>query len=48
MDRRKPAARSSRGRSGPTRVQLYEQAKRRKIPGRSHMNKAELERALRR
>jgi hypothetical protein len=30
----------------PTRSELYEQAKRRNIPGRSKMNKAELERAL--
>ena len=30
----------------PTRSQLYEQAKRRNIPGRSKMNKHELERAL--
>jgi hypothetical protein len=34
-----------RGRE-PTRAQLYEQAKRRNIPGRSKMNKHELERAL--
>jgi hypothetical protein len=31
---------------GPTRSQLYEEAKRRNIPGRSKMNKHELERAL--
>lgn len=30
----------------PTRADLYEQAKRRDIPGRSKMNKAQLERAL--
>ena len=30
----------------PTRSQLYEQAKRQNIPGRSKMNKQELERAL--
>ena len=35
------------GGRGPTRSALYEQAKRRNIPGRSKMNKAELERALR-
>jgi|SRR3569623_1135232 len=29
-----------------TRAQLYEQAKKRDIPGRSSMNKAQLERAL--
>jgi hypothetical protein len=31
-----------------TRAQLYEQAKKRNIPGRSRMNKDQLERALRR
>ena len=31
---------------GPTRAQLYEQAKRRKIAGRSKMNKSQLQRAL--
>ena len=30
----------------PTRTQLYEEAKRRDLPGRSKMNKHELERAL--
>ncbi len=41
------AARHRRtGESGRTRDQLYEEAKRRKIRGRSHMDKAELERAL--
>ncbi|HEY7578417.1 MAG TPA: DUF6496 domain-containing protein [Acetobacteraceae bacterium] len=41
---------SRRGRrsGGPTRAQLYRQAMRRKIPGRSRMNKAQLVRALRR
>jgi hypothetical protein len=37
------------GRQGPrgrTRDQLYEEAKRRDIPGRSNMTKAELEKAL--
>ena len=34
------------GKSGATRADLYEQAKRRDIPGRSRMSKAELERAL--
>ena len=33
---------------GKTRAELYEQAKRRKIPGRSNMSKEQLERALRR
>ncbi len=41
---------STRGRSrrsdGPTRAQLYQQAVRRKIPGRSRMSKAQLQRAL--
>ena len=37
------------GRSGPrgrTKEQLYEEAKRRDIPGRSNMTKSELEKAL--
>jgi hypothetical protein len=39
--------RTERGSGGqPTRSQLYEEAKRRNIPGRSKMNKHELERAL--
>jgi len=33
-------------RRGPTRAQLYRQAARRKIPGRSRMSKAQLQRAL--
>lgn len=32
--------------NGPTRAQLYRQAQRRKIPGRSRMSKAQLQRAL--
>lgn len=40
------AAQSARG--GKTRAELYEQAKRRKIPGRSRMSKDELARALKR
>jgi len=32
--------------TGPTRAQLYQQAARRKIPGRSKMDKAQLQRAL--
>ena len=32
--------------SGPSRAELYQQAQRAEIPGRSKMNKAELERAL--
>jgi hypothetical protein len=35
------------GAAGRTRKQLYQEAAKRKIPGRSHMNKAELARALR-
>ena len=39
--------RTERGSGGHhTRAQLYEQAKRRNIPGRSRMNKDQLERAL--
>ena len=41
----KPSARSSSG-SDKTRSQLYEQAKRKNISGRSSMNKEQLERAL--
>jgi len=37
---------AANGGSGNTRAELYEQAKRRDIPGRSKMNKAQLERAL--
>lgn len=40
--------RGSRGSSGPTKAQLYRQAMRQKIPGRSRMNKAQLQRALKR
>ncbi|AWI32479.1 plasmid stabilization protein [Streptomyces sp. ICN441] len=38
--------RSHRGAQGPTRDQLYEEAKRKNIEGRSSMNKDELRRAL--
>jgi hypothetical protein len=38
--------RSHRGAQGPTKDQLYEEAKKRNIEGRSTMNKQELERAL--
>ncbi|MER6047957.1 plasmid stabilization protein [Streptomyces sp. NPDC001793] len=38
--------RSHRGAQGPTRDQLYEEAKKRHIDGRSSMNKDELRRAL--
>ena len=39
--------RSHGGRGGRTRDQLYEEARRRNISGRSRMTKAQLERALR-
>ncbi|WP_432076688.1 plasmid stabilization protein [Streptomyces wuyuanensis] len=38
--------RSHRGAQGPTRDQLYEEAKKKNIEGRSSMNKDELRRAL--
>ncbi|GAB2849261.1 hypothetical protein GCM10027074_15020 [Streptomyces deserti] len=38
--------RSGGGSQGPTYDQLYEEAKRRDIHGRSNMNKSELQRAL--
>jgi Family of unknown function (DUF6496) len=38
--------RTERSGGGPTRSELYEQAKRRNIPGRSKMSKQELQRAL--
>jgi hypothetical protein len=38
--------RSHSGANGPTRNQLYEQAKRKNIRGRSKMTKAELQRAV--
>ena len=58
VSNRKPAAqnaksrrttRAKEGRSAPdrNRAALYEEAKRRDIPGRSKMSKAELEKALR-
>jgi len=43
--RRAGYRRTHRG-SGRTREQLYEEAKRRNIPGRSRMNKRQLQRAL--
>jgi len=45
---RRGGLRSHRGRGGRTYRQLYEEAKHRKVSGRSKMNKQELERALRR
>ncbi|MBW8699625.1 hypothetical protein MBT84_08480 [Streptomyces sp. MBT84] len=38
--------RSGKGPQGPTYDQLYAEAKRRNVEGRSHMNKADLKRAL--
>ncbi|MYT28588.1 hypothetical protein [Streptomyces sp. MspMP-M5] len=38
--------RSHRGAQGPTKDQLYEEAKKRHVEGRSSMNKDELRRAL--
>ncbi|GAA0432969.1 plasmid stabilization protein [Streptomyces luteireticuli] len=38
--------RSHSGAQGPTRDQLYNEARQKNIEGRSHMNKAELKRAL--
>ena len=43
---RRGGLRSHRGPGGRTKAQLYEEAKRRGIEGRSKMNKAELERAV--
>lgn len=43
---RRGGLRSHQGSGGRTRDQLYEEAKKRNIKGRSTMNKAELERAV--
>lgn len=43
---RRGGLRSHRGAGGPTRKQLYEQARRRGIRGRSRMTKAQLAEAL--
>ncbi|MFD9002686.1 plasmid stabilization protein [Streptomyces sp. NPDC059582] len=43
---RRGGLRSGKGAQGPTYDQLYEEAKRRNIHGRSDMNKADLRRAL--
>jgi hypothetical protein len=43
---RRGGLRSHKGPGGRTRDQLYNEAKRRNIPGRSKMNKAQLERAV--
>ncbi len=45
---RRGGLRSHKGAGGRTRDQLYEEAKDRNIPGRSKMNKAQLERAVNR
>jgi plasmid stabilization system protein ParE len=45
---RRGGLRSHRGTGGRTRDQLYEEARAKGIEGRSTMNKAELERALKR
>ena len=43
---RRGGLRSHRGEGGRTRDQLYEEAKRHKIPGRSRMNKEQLREAI--
>ena len=43
---RRGGLRSHRGPGGRTKAQLYSEAKKKNIPGRSKMNKAELERAV--
>ncbi len=43
---RRGGLRSHRGAGGPTRAQLYAEARRRGIKGRSTMNKAQLARAV--
>lgn len=43
---RRGGLRSHKGAGGRTRDQLYEEAKRKNIEGRSKMNKAELEKAV--
>ena len=43
---RRGGLRSHRGPGGRTREQLYEEARRRGIPGRSKMTKAQLQRAV--
>lgn len=45
-DRRERGLRSHSGPKGRTKEQLYQEARRRNIEGRSKMNKAELQRAL--
>ncbi|MFF4408917.1 plasmid stabilization protein [Streptomyces sp. NPDC001262] len=43
---RRGGQRSHSGAQGPTKEQLYNEAKQKNVEGRSHMNKAELKRAL--
>ncbi|MBC7276408.1 plasmid stabilization protein [Nocardioides sp.] len=43
---RRGGLRSHRGSGGRTKAQLYEEAKKKNIEGRSKMNKAELEKAV--
>ena len=43
---RRGGLRSHRGSNGPTRDQLYEEAKKKNVKGRSNMNKAELASAV--
>jgi hypothetical protein len=43
---RRGGLRSHRGAGGRTKAQLYNEAKRKGVEGRSKMNKAELERAV--
>lgn len=43
---RRGGLRSHRGPGGRTRDQLYEEARRKNVPGRSKMTKAQLERAV--
>ncbi len=45
-ERKGQTARQTDERSGPTRTELYAQAKKKNVAGRSRMSKAELERAV--
>lgn len=45
---RRGGLRSHRGAGGRTKAQLYEEARRKNVPGRSRMTKAELETAVER
>jgi hypothetical protein len=46
LSQRRGGLRSHRDAQGPTKAQLYGEARRRSIPGRSSMTKAELQHAL--